>query len=175
MLHVTKGVTINRPREAVYQFWRELGNLPQFMAHVQSVVSTGYRRLHFVVSAPGGQTVEWDAEVVEDRPPELIAWRSLEGSDIFHEGSVRFDEAPADRGTEVYVDLLYDAPGGKAGATIATLFGEEPTQQIRDDLRRLKQVLETGEVVRSDGSPEGARRAVSQQRASQAPEREVRR
>src|SRR4029453_1971994 len=103
MLHVTKSVTINRPREAVYQFWRDFANLPQFMAHVQSVVSIGDKRSHWVVAAPAGQTVEWDAEVVDDRPNELLAWRSLEGSDIRHEGSVRFDTAPADRGTEVHV------------------------------------------------------------------------
>ena len=175
MLHVTKGVTINRPREAVYQFWRDFSYLPQFMAHVQSVLSTGDKRSHWVVTAPGRQTVEWDAEIVEDRPNELIAWRTLEGSDIRHEGSVRFDKAPADRGTEVHVGLRYDAPGGKAGAAIASLFGEEPTQQIGDDLRRLKQVLETGEVVRSDGSLEGAGQGLSRQRAAQAPNTEVRR
>ena len=175
MLHVTKSVTINRRREAVYQFWRDFGNLPQFMAHVQSVVSTGDKRSHWVVAAPAGQTVEWDAELVEDRPNEEIAWRSLEGSDIRHEGSVRFKQAPADRGTEVHVDLRYDAPAGRAGAAIAKLFGEEPTQQLRDDLRRLKQVMETGEVVRSDGSLEGAGQGVSKQRAAQAPDTEVRR
>ena len=174
MLHVTKGVTICRPREAVYEFWREFGNLPRFMTHVHSVTSTGDQRSHWVVSAPGGQTVEWDADILEDRAPELIAWRTLEGSDILHEGSVRFDEAPADRGTEVYVDLLYKAPAGRAGAALAKLFGEEPTQQILDDLRRLKQVMETGEVVRSDGSPEGAGQGMSKQRAAQAAEREVR-
>lgn len=175
MLHVTKSVTINGPREAVYHFWRQFGNLPQFMAHVQSVVSTGDKRSHWVVAAPGGQTVEWDAELVEDRPNEVIAWRSLEGSDIRHEGSVRFKQAPADRGTEVHVDLRYDAPAGRTGAAIAKLFGEEPTQQLRDDLRRLKQVMETGEVVRSDGSLEGAGQGVSKKRAAQAPDTEVRR
>jgi uncharacterized membrane protein len=175
MLHVTKSVTINRPREAVYQFWREFANLPQFMAHVQSVVTKDDKRSHWVVAAPAGQTVEWDAEVVDDRPNQLIAWRSLEASDIRHVGSVRFEKAPADRGTEVHVDLRYDAPAGKAGAAIAKLFGEEPTQQIADDLRRLKQVLETGEVVRSDGSLEGAGQGASKQRAAQAPDAEVRR
>jgi uncharacterized membrane protein len=174
MLHVTRGTTIKRDRHTVYQFWRDFSNLPQFMAHVQSVVSSGDRRSHWVVTAPAGQTVEWDAEIVEDRAPEYISWRSIDGSDIRHEGSVRFDEAPADRGTEVHVDLRYDAPGGQAGAAIAKLFGEEPTQQIGDDLRRLKQVLETGEVVRSDGSLEGAGQGVSKQRPAQAPAAEVR-
>ena len=175
MLHITKSVTINRPRAAVYQFWRDFAHLSEFMAHVQSVTPTGGGRSHWVVSAPAGQTVEWDAEVVQDRPDELVAWRSLEGSDIRHEGTVRFTDAPADRGTEIHVDLRYDAPAGKAGEAVAKLFGEEPSQQLRDDLRRLKQVLETGEVVRSDGSLEGAGQGFWKQRASQAPEQEVRR
>jgi uncharacterized membrane protein len=175
MLHVTKSVTINQPRDIVYQFWREFENLPRFMAHVQRVVSMGDRRSHWVVSGPAGTNVEWDAEIVDDRPGELITWRTLEGSDIRHEGSVRFEEAPGDRGTEVYVDLRYDAPAGKAGATIAKLLGEEPTQQIKDDLRRFKQVLETGEVVLSDGSLEGAGQGLWKQRAAQAPNVEVRR
>jgi len=174
MLHVTKSVTINRPREDVYQFWREFGNLPQFMAHVQSVTAAGEKRSHWVVKAPAGQTVEWDADLVEERAPELIVWRTREGSDIRHEGSVRFVHAPADRGTEVHVDLRYDAPAGQVGAAIASLFGEEPTQQLRDDLRRLKQVMETGEVVRSDGSLEGAGQGPAKQRPSQAPSAEVR-
>ena len=175
MLHVTKSVTINRPRDAVYRFWREFENLPQFMAHVQRVVSGGDRRSHWVVAGPAGKTIEWDAEIVEDRPEEMIRWRTLEGSDIRHEGHVRFEVAPGDRGTEVHVDLRYDAPAGQAGATIAKLFGEEPTQQIRDDLRRFKQVMETGEVVRSDGSLEGAGQGFFKQRAAQAPDAEVRR
>jgi uncharacterized membrane protein len=174
MLHVTRSVTINRPREAVYECWRDFRNLSQFMAHVQSVTAAGSRS-HWVVSAPAGQTVEWDAEMVEDRPGELIAWRSLPGSEIQNEGVVRFTQAPADRGTEVHVDLRYDAPAGKAGAAVATLFGEEPTQQLQDDLRRFKQVMETGEVVRSDGSLEGAGQGMWKQRAAQAPETEVRR
>ncbi|CAN5752997.1 hypothetical protein BH18ACI5_BH18ACI5_03940 [soil metagenome] len=175
MLHVTKAVTINRSRDAIYHFWRDFANLSQFMIHVQSVESRGDRRSHWVVSAPGGQTVEWDAEIVEDRPGELISWRSIEGSDIRHEGSVRFEDAPGDRGTEVHVDFRYDAPAGQVGATIAKLFGEEPTQQVRDDLRRLKQVMETGEVVLSDGSLEGAGQGLLKQRAAQAPATEVRR
>ncbi len=173
MLNVTKSVTINRPRLAVYEFWRDFGHLAQFMAHVQRVDALGEKRSHWVVSAPAGQTVEWDAETTEDRPGELIRWRTLQGSSIRHEGVVRFDEAPGDRGTEVHVDLRYDAPAGQAGATIDTLFGEEPTQQLRDDLRRFKQVMETGEVVRPDGSLEGAGQGFSKQRVAQAPDTEV--
>jgi uncharacterized membrane protein len=173
MVRVSKSVTINRPPEAVYEFWRQLENLPRFMYHLQEVRSIGNDRSHWIARAPAGQQVEWDAEIVDERPGELIVWRALPGSDIQHEGSVHFRPAPADRGTEVEVALQYDAPGGKAGALIATLFGEEPTQQIRDDLRRFKQVLETGEVVLSDGSLEGAGQGPLKQRAAQAPGTEV--
>jgi len=175
MVRVSKSVTIKRPPEAVYAFWRQLENLPRFMYHLKGVRSTESGRSHWVARAPAGQQVEWDAEIVDDRPGEMIAWRALPGSDIRHEGSVRFTPAPSDRGTEVEVTLEYDAPGGKAGALIASMFGEEPTQQIRDDLRRFKQVMETGEVLRSEGSLEGPGQGPLEQRAAQAPATEVRR
>lgn len=173
MLHVTRSVTINKPRATVFAFWRDLEHLPLFMTHVESVKTMSDRRSHWEVHAPAGQTVEWDAEIVDERPSELLSWRTLEGSDIRHAGAIRFIEAPADRGTEVHVDLRYDAPAGRAGATVAKLFGEEPSQQLRDDLRRLKQVLETGDVVRSDGSLEGAGQGALKQRAAQAPSGEA--
>jgi uncharacterized membrane protein len=175
MLHVTKNITINQPPEVVYQFWRDFSNLSRFMIHVQSIVTTADRRSHWTVSAPAGATVEWDAEIVEDVPGHRIAWRTLESSNIRHEGSVRFDQAPADRGTEVRVELQYDAPGGGAGAAMASLLGEEPTQQIGDDLRRFKQVMETGEVVRSEGSPDGAGEGASNEHPAQPRRVEVQR
>ena len=175
MQQVSKSVTIRRPRDVVYQFWRDLDNLPRFMYHLQAVQAADSGRSHWVASAPGGLTVEWDAEIVQDIPGELIAWRSLPDSDIAHLGTVQFRDAPGDRGTEVDVELRYGAPGGSAGAMIAKVFGEEPNQQVRDDLRRFKQVMETGEVVLSDGSLEGAGQGPMKQRASQAPEMEGRR
>lgn len=144
--------TISRSPEEVYQFWRRLENLPRFMAHLESVRVTDDRRSHWKAKAPAGAIVEWDAEITEDRPNELIAWRSAEGADVPNFGSVRFTPAPGDRGTEVRVELRYDPPGGVVGATIAKLFGEEPGEQARGDLRRFKQVMETGEVVHSDAS-----------------------
>jgi len=143
------------------------------MHHLQSVVNTGAGRSHWIASAPAGKTVEWDAEITEEVPGSRIAWRSLSGSDIQHAGVVRFRQAPADRGTEVEVELSYDAPAGAVGALIARLFGEEPKQQIRDDLRRLKQVMETGEVVLSEGSLEGTGQGPLKQRPSQAPAAEL--
>jgi uncharacterized membrane protein len=167
MLHVKKSVTINRPRAEIYQFWRELQNLPAFMIHLKSVTASNDRCSHWVANAPGGP-VEWDAEVITDTPNELIAWRSLAGSDVANKGSVKFADAPGGRGTEVRVEFLYDAPAGQLGAAIAKMFGEEPHQQLTDDLRRLKQVLEAGEVVRSEGRLEGAGQGATRQRAAQA-------
>jgi uncharacterized membrane protein len=173
MLKVSKSVTIKRPRAEIYQFWRDLTNLPRFTMHLQSVTTTGDRRSHWVAKAPAGTTVEWDAEIVEDRTDELISWRSTAGATVPNQGSVRFADAPADRGTEIRVELQYDPPAGSVGVIIAKLLGEEPAQQMHDDLRRLKQVLETGEVVLSDGSLEGAGQGMFKQRAAQAPEEKV--
>lgn len=167
MQYVTKSVTINRPRQDVYAFWRNLERLPEFMIHLESVTALTNGRSHWVAKAPRG-TVEWDAEIIEDRPGEVLAWQSLEGSDVPNGGTVRFADAPGDRGTEVHVRLQYDPPGGSAGATVARLFGEEPQQQLVDDLRRFKQVMETGEVVRSDGSPAGAGEGATNERPAQA-------
>jgi uncharacterized membrane protein len=165
--HVTRSVTINRPRAEVYSFWRRFENLPRFMYHLQSVTSLGNMRSHWVVRAPGGGVVEWDADIVEDRPDELIVWQSVEGSEIPNGGSVRFADAPGDRGTEVRVDLHYQAPGGAAGVVVAKLLGEEPGQQLRDELRRFKQVMETGEVVLSEGSLQGAGEGLTNERPAQ--------
>jgi uncharacterized membrane protein len=151
-VHVVVPITINRRRDEIYHFWRNFENLPRFMEHLESVRTTGERRSHWKAKAPLGSSVEWDAEIIEDRPSELIAWQSLPEADIPNTGSVRFRDAAGGRGTEVVVELNYQPPGGKMGALLAKLFGEEPEQQVKSDLRRLKQVLEIGEVVHSDAS-----------------------
>lgn len=151
-INVHKAITVNRPVEEVYQFWHDFQNLPRFMKHLESVQAAGEQRSHWRAKAPAGMTVEWEAELIEDRPNELIAWRSLEGADVDNSGRVQFKPAPGGRGTEVHVELHYSPPGGVIGATIAKLFGEAPEQQITEDLRRFKQVMETGEVVQSDAS-----------------------
>jgi uncharacterized membrane protein len=151
-VQVTKAITVRRPIDEVYAFWRDFQNLPRFMSHLEAVQVMGEGRSHWRAKAPAGATVEWDAEMIEDRPNELIAWRSLEGADVPNSGSVRFRPAPGEQGTEVEVELQYDAPGGKLGRLVARLFGEEPSQQVAGDLRRFKQVLETGEIVRSDAN-----------------------
>jgi uncharacterized membrane protein len=134
----------NRTPEELYHFWRNFENLPSFMNHLESVQMQGATRSHWVAKAPAGTSVEWDAEVYNEKEGELIAWRSLEGADVDSAGSVHFTAAPGGGGTEVKVVLKYDPPGGVIGATVAKLFGEEPSQQIQDDLRRFKQLMETG-------------------------------
>ena len=151
-VHVTHSITVNCTPEEAYRFWHDFQNLPRFMEHVESVVLTGGNRSHWKAKAPAGTSVEWDAEVVDDRPNELIAWRSLEGADVPNSGSVRFRPAPRGRGTEIQVEMHYDPPGGRLGVAIAKLFGEEAEPQMHGDLRRFKQMLEIGEVVRSDAS-----------------------
>ncbi len=156
-MHLTAAITVNRPPEEVYHYWRDVENLPAFMQHLQSVRAGSDGRSHWTAAAPLGGKVEWDAEVVDDVPGERLAWRSIGRTRVQNRGEVRFTPAPGGRGTEVRVHLDYAVPGGKAGATVARLLGEDPHQQVEDDLRRFKQVLETGDVVRSAGSPEGTK------------------
>jgi uncharacterized membrane protein len=154
-MDVKAAITVNRSPDELYQFWHNFENLPRFMQHLESVQVTGEKRSHWKATAPAGATVEWDAEVVDDRPNELIAWRSLDGTDVSNSGTVRFVPAPGGRGAEAHVEMRYDPPGGALGATVAKLFGEEPSQQVNDDLRHFKQVLETGEIATSDASAKG--------------------
>ncbi len=162
VLHVRSSATINRPIGEVYDFWRNLENLPRFMAHLESVTVLDERRSHWVVGAPAVGRLEWEAEITEERPGELLAWRSVAGSDVDNAGVVRFRPWPsrggAERATVVDVDIRYSPPGGAlgrmAGWSVAKVFGETPERQVADDLRRLKQVLETGEVVSAE-SPRG--------------------
>ena len=156
-MELTATTTVNKPPEQVYRFWRQLENFPTFMAHVDDVRSTGDSRSHWVVSAPFGHAVEWDAVITEDVAGTRIAWQAVENADVDNAGVVELAPAPGNRGTEVHVRISYSAPGGKLGEMIARYFGDDPHQQLDDDLRRLKQVLETGEVVRSDGAPWGKR------------------
>jgi uncharacterized membrane protein len=140
---VVRSVTIGKPREEVYAFYRELERLPEFMRHVESVRELDERRSHWTVRLPNGTRMEWDAEITEDRPGERLAWRTVEGSAFDSKGSVSFDRAPDGRGTEVHARMLFTAP------PLARLFAD---LEVAGDLRRLKQLLETGEVVHSDAS-----------------------
>lgn len=152
---VEKSVTINRSPEELYTYWRNFENLPRFMNHLESVKVEGGSRSHWVAKGPAGSSVEWDAEIYNEKPNEMIAWRSLEGSDVANAGSVHFESAQGGRGTTVRVVLKYDPPAGKLGALVARLFGENPEQQIDEDLRRFKQLMETGETAKTEGQPTG--------------------
>jgi uncharacterized membrane protein len=149
---VKKSIIINGSPEELYRFWRELENLPRIMNQLESVRETGDKRSHWVAKAPAGETVEWDAEITEDRANERIAWRSVEGSEVENSGSVEFETAPGGRGTIVSVEIEYNPPGGALGAALAKLFGKDPGQQAAEALRCFKQVMEVGEVVVSDGT-----------------------
>ena len=156
-MELKAATTVTKPPEEVYAFWSSLDRLPSFMAHVDEVRITGPRTSHWRVSAPFDREVEWDAETTGEVPGSLLAWSSLEGADVINAGEVRFVPAPDGASTEVHVTLAYDAPGGGLGKALAKYFGEDPSQHLDDDLRRFKQVIETGEVVRSDGAPWGKR------------------
>ncbi|BAY16803.1 cyclase/dehydrase [Anabaenopsis circularis NIES-21] len=156
-IKVEKTVTINKPADELYRFWHNFEQLPTFMKHLQSVKVYDAKRSHWIASAPLGNNVEWDAEILEDRENEFISWASVEGADIDNSGFVRFKKAPGDRGTEVKVVLEYNIPGGGLSAALAKLFGEEPEQQIGDDLRRFKMLMEAGEIATTEGQPTGRR------------------
>jgi uncharacterized membrane protein len=154
---VTQTVTINSTPDELYHFWKNLENLPLFMEHLESVSEVSDRVSHWVAKAPAGTSVEWDAEIVDDQPDRSIGWRTLPDSQVTHEGMVSFEPASGGRGTIVRVEMLYVPPAGKVGVWIARMFGEEPALQVADDLRRLKQLLETGEVATTLGQPSGKR------------------
>jgi uncharacterized membrane protein len=146
-----KTIRIQRSPEDLFRFWRNLGNLPRIMKHLRSVTTTAGNRSHWVAEAPLGISVEWDAEIINERPNEMIAWRSLEGSNVDSAGSVHFTRAPGG-GTDVRVVLKYAPPAGRFGAAVASLFGESPEQQIEEDLRRFKQMMET-EATAAEAGP----------------------
>lgn len=159
---IETSVTIGQPRAEVYAFWRNLENLPRFMKHLESVQDLGNGRSHWVAKSPvGGAPVEWDAEIVDEREGELIAWRSLPGSVVHNAGTVRFEPATGGRGTKVHVHLDLVPPGGAAGRLAASLLEPVTTQQVKEDLRRLKNLMEAGEIPTNEGQPVGRRPLVN--------------
>jgi uncharacterized membrane protein len=140
-IHVVESVTINRPIGEVYRFWRNFENLPRFMKHLESVAAREVGISHWVARGPAHTKVEWDARIINEVENQVIGWQSLEGSMVSTAGSVNFDEDP--HGTRVTVHLQYNPPGGRVGAAVAWLFGEEPHQAIREDLRRFKRLMES--------------------------------
>jgi uncharacterized membrane protein len=146
-VNVNESVTINRPIEELYHFWRNLENLPRFMRHLESVERVTDTLSRWRAHGPAGTTVEWNAEIINEVRNQVIGWRSIEGSDVVSAGSVNFDDAGQGRGTHVRVRLQYSPPGGKIGAAIAKLMGRDAATEIREDLRRFKQLVESGEIA----------------------------
>ena len=155
---IGRSVTIDRPRGELYAYWRDFQNLPLFMHNLHSIRVQDERRSHWVIEAPAGKTVEWDAEITHDEAGRSIAWRSLDGASVRNSGQVEFLDSPDGRGTVVRMTLVYDPPGGTVGKLIAKLFQKEPKVQARQDLRRFKQLMETGEISTAQ-PPDAAPRA----------------
>jgi uncharacterized membrane protein len=147
---VGRSVTIDRSRHELYDFWRDFRNLPLFMENIESVTQLEPDRSHWKVKGPADTSVEWDSVITEDIPGEVIAWTSVEGTDVPNTGRIEFKQSPNNRGTIVTATIAYDPPGTKLGALIAKMFGREPKIQARRDLRRFKQLMETGEVSTSE-------------------------
>ncbi len=157
-IHVHESVTIGRPAGELFRFWRDFSNLPRFMDHLEDVTIVSSTRSVWTAKAPAGMTVKWEADVINEIEGELIGWQSTANADVATAGSVRF--VPSNDGaTEIIVHLQYEPPAGKLGSLVASIFGEEPSQQIRSDLRRLKMMLETGDVPRR--APENTERQES--------------
>jgi len=148
-IHVREAIRLEVPLEVVYNFWRRLENLPRFMSHVNEVQDLGGGRSHWVAEGPADVPVEWDAEIINDVPNEVIGWRSIAGSEIATAGSVRFSTVRQGRSTQLSVHLQYAAPGGQAARLLAFVLGRDPASMVREDLRRVKQLLEAGEVPRA--------------------------
>jgi len=144
-IRVDHSILVRKPVQEVYRFWRNLENLPRFMDHLKSVEVRSDKKSRWVARGPGGMDVSWDAEIIHEEPEKLIGWRSLEGSEVDNAGSVRFE--PVSGGTKVSVSLQYNPPAGQLGAVVAKLFGEDPKKQVREDMNRFRQLLETGRVT----------------------------
>jgi uncharacterized membrane protein len=154
-LRIRKSLTINCPPEQVYRFWRDFQNLPRFMRNLDSVQVTDGKRSHWIAKGPADRRIEWDAETTEDRPNEMIAWRTVGEADVQHSGSVRFRSAPGNRGTLVTVEMEFNSAAASFIGALAKGFGQSPEQLITEDLRHLQQILEAGEVITTEGQPAG--------------------
>lgn len=150
---ISRAIMINRPRQELYDFWRDFRNLEHFMENVRSVTPVDDRRSHWIIEAPGGRTVEFASCITEDEPGRVIAWTSEEGASVTNSGRIEFEDAPPGRGSIVRATIAYDPPGGTVGRAVATLFQREPKLQARRDLRRFKQLMETGEIATSQRRP----------------------
>ncbi len=155
-IRIEKTVTIqNKSPEELYHFWRNFSNLPRFMKHLKSVTVINDQRSHWIASAPLGASVEWDADIINDQENQLISWTSVGRGEVNNSGFVRFKPLGHERGTEVKVVMDYNLPGGGLTNALAKMFGEAPEQQVGDDLRRFKMLMETGEIATTEGQSRG--------------------
>jgi uncharacterized membrane protein len=141
-------VTINRSAQELYDFWRQVANLSAFMDNIEAIEPIDDTRSRWRVKAPAGKTVEWESVITDDQPGRSITWQSAEGADVANSGKVEFQEAGS-RGTVVRAVIAYDPPAGIVGQIVAKIFQREPRLQARRDLRRFKQLMETGEIATS--------------------------
>lgn len=160
-VHLETSIAINAPARELYDRWRDLKNLPLFMQHLLSVKEIDHQRSHWVAQGVAGTKVSWDAEIYQDKPGELIAWRSLDG-EVVNAGSVRFEAGPKGHGTYVRVTMNYNPPLGAAGEVLTKALGADPARMIQEDLRRFKQLVEAGEVATIEGQSSG--RAAAEER-----------
>lgn len=156
-LRALRSVTINRSASDLYEVWRKYENAPQWMEHIEAVHSLSSTRSHWIMRGPGGTRLEWDSEITEDRHGHVLAWRSLPGAKVEQAGRVEFEELASGRGTEVRLKMIYRMPGGIFGSSLATLLGVEPEQQMRENLRHFKMLMEAGEIATTRGQPHGPR------------------
>jgi uncharacterized membrane protein len=154
-LHVLRTVMVNRPPEELYAVWRNFENLPAIMQHLDSVRVLDAKRSLWRARSPFGGTVEWEAELTHEVPDRELGWRSLPGSEVESTGVVRFEPSPLGYGTQLQVEMVYAPPAGRLGASVARMLGEEPHQQIEDDLQRFKQRMEASGVIPTSGTPLG--------------------
>jgi uncharacterized membrane protein len=174
-INVERSLLINRPVEEVYSFWRNFENLPKFMRHLRSVKVTSDTESTWEARTPVAGSVTWDAEIVDEQPNSFLVWRSKDGAMVPNNGSVLFEPASDYHGgTRLTVVMNYDPPAGRLGSIFATMFGEDADQQVREDLRRFKQLMETGEVPTTVGQPHGRRTAFVRMMQAATDERERR-
>jgi uncharacterized membrane protein len=171
-VRVDRSITINASREEVYSFWRDLTNMPRFMKYVKTVKSIDSTHSHWMVEGPAGQKFEWDAEIINEIPNELIAWKSLPGASIPNTGSVRFDHASAGRGTRISISLQYEPPAGQVSVWFAKMFGKDAESEVDTELHRLKNIMEAGEIPTSSGQPTGRTEDQAAQRTHKSSKQE---
>lgn len=158
-IEVEKSLTVLKSPEELYRFWRDFENLPRFMRHLRQVQRIDDRRWRWTTHGPLNMTLSWEAEITHETPNQFIAWRSLPNSEVENMGSISFTPAPPGRGTEIRVSLAYNPPGGRLGHTFATIFGRDAEQQVLEDLRRFKALMECGEIPTTVGQSHGPRGA----------------